>query len=1191
MLRRLAMMLLLLICLGLSPARAQTKTQINQGEITPASPDLRPDYQEKVVDYARGWPTLEQVEKDWPRIQQLLSATALRIQVAQLPTVSEVDRLYSWLSERQFKLELRLEELPAPKQLWPWLDSLSAQGVLPFIIFHLDEHNQSANWYRQLQAHYPLERVGLLSKTPHQFKQLSQLRPEPELLLYDFQGPLYQMRLHIQNLDKVMGRRPWQLARFIMPAPDTEYQQAWWYRFAFFFSKQHGLAPASVPFRDHHEAQGHVMGILRPDGSFRTHFWLSQVYFHVNRIDLDEHKFVAALYENVPDNYIKRRFKSPEKMLEHFLLGHYKVRPEINPLAYIAYKNSPIYYDFLQQRIEESLLNSHFSIFKNMKITSLGQGQSGQRFRIEADFLSALGRFRFAQTLAVAQGSEGFHISELSRPELRSPMTVLEAQSAPRSPAEADQAQQLTAYRDRQGQPWWGYQIPQNGDVPQMLQPLYHQGPQGRVTIPHRLDFLFFKNMAPGTVGSGLISPHTLDTETGKGAEEQALAGGNDNALDNTQQTPHLSYQTHRVPYIRPRQFQADLKLENQELKLTLTNPLVERLLLPATRFSIESGSQRFDFRSILPQALLPLERRNYTLPWPLNSHNPIQSLKDVTLHFVQGQGFPIVDLEINQDDAFRSKILERPEQALVKYREVLQRFGHMMPDLRRWRVMREIALLAASIEPERALDELEQNLQLWGHGERNLGALYYVLAEALLQAKAPAEAIQAAEKALQSLPQELKIWRFTAHVYRIQGAWSSALSVYQRALQQFPNHPALLSDLADSYEKLGRYTEAAETLSLLLTQQPSTRGYLRLAYLWEQSGRWNRAVEAYLQALRLSPGQSHIMLNLGQLYQRLDQVPQAIEWYRRYIGACPRCSAQVYASLGHLYKQQGQRQASIEMYQIHLSLTGAPSTRRLLANLQAEDGHYAQAIELLRPLYQSCRSGCREDAKRMAYWYQQLGQWPEALAAYERAFNQYGRAEDLATVAYSALEAERPEIAQRYFERALARTASLGSRLAWQRSLAELYRLNGQAEKALPLLRALWRQESCVNGLSQRAENTLVNLLAAQLEAGQAEAAQNLLAETSCTALLERASSHYVVGKVFQETGEWERALAPLQTAICLSEQPQLEYYRLLAAVYRALGDEKRAIAWLEEFDGYLSTGSLEGPSQALCKVVLSSP
>ena len=143
---------------------------------------------------------------------------------------------------------------------------------------------------------------------------------------------------------------------------------------------------------------------------------------------------------------------------------------------------------------------------------------------------------------------------------------------------------------------------------------------------------------------------------------------------------------------------------------------------------------------------------------------------------------------------------------------------------------------------------------------------------------------------------------------------------------------------------------------------------------------------------------------------------------------------------------------------------------------------------------------------------------------------------------------------------------------------LAELYRQTGQSEQAIPLLK---------QNISPRTpESQIASLLAAYLEAGQAEEGLQFLRSRTHWDF-KQADSHYLVGKTYQESGDWQEAIAPLQTAICTSSEPKLEYYRLLAAVYNHLGETQRAIEWLKEVDDYLSSGQLSaGPSESLCRL-----
>lgn len=1116
-----------------------------------AAVPLTQGYSEQVVHYAESWPTVSQIEADLPRIHQLLGATALRIQVSvqHLPTSQQLRAVQQLLQGQGLKLEVLLtdwsRETPETSQtevskpLGHWLDALPAQSR-PLLILDCRTLSAADALYAQMQEWVPATHLALLTADKAQFIHWARaLAVQPRLLLFAVQTPLHFLHRNIVALDRVMGARPWQIARFGGAEPMDEYRQAWWYRLVFYCSKKYGLAPAAVPLRDEHREGLLYPGLLRPDGSIRTSFWLSQIYFQTHRIDLDEHKLTAALYEYLPETYRKRQFKHAEDLARYFLWAHYKVTPEVNPLAYMAGKDTEVFYDYLQQRSEESLLNSHFSRLESLQVTEhrvLKQGEQ-ESFRFEGDFLSSLGTFRFAQRIVLDKASErdpeSWVVTRLGRPQLKNPLEQYRRSSEPVNLVldTGDRNIQTQAYTDAQGQRYLAYRIPQIQSRPVMLQPLYLEDAQtGQVSIPHRLDFLFYKSLLPGSVAAGILPQ--LQTQ-----QAQQI------------QTQHFQFQEAAVPYIQPRQFETQLRLQSHQIEMTVTNPLVERLLLPALRFSLSSDQMRVDFRTVLPEALLPLERRVYDLDLPPALRQSLSAgAQDWQVQTLQGEGFPILNLEINQDDAFRSKILDRPTQALVKYREVLLHFGRGLEPQRRWNLIHEIALLAAALEPERALNELDANLQTWLPRRSPDWGLYFHLAEILLQHQHGKAAIVAGRKALRLAPQEVKIWLFLAHAYERQNDWGQKIALLERGRQQMPQEREFLRQLVDAYEKLGNYTAGAKTLRAWLALEPSAQGFARLAYFCERRQHWSEALAAYLQAVRLRP-EARWQFQVAHLFQRRGQNPQAIRYYRAYLGHCSQCQSSVYADLAYLYQKQGQWTLAMAMYRKHLALTASVSSRLALAELQ-----------------------------------QKQGLWREALHNYQWVWKSSHNAQHLAHLAYLALRAQEQEEAKNYFCRALAvkSAASVQQARQWRLSLAELYRRSGQSELALPLLQANLQQE----GRMGDDEATLSQLLATYLETHQVAAGRAFLLRRSHWNF-KQAKTHYLAGKIYQLSQDWARAVPALQMAICLSASPQVEYYRLLAAVYQAQGKSQEAIAWLKELDLYLTSGVRQGPSEALCSLL----
>lgn len=140
-------------------------------------------------------------------------------------------------------------------------------------------------------------------------------------------------------------------------------------------------------------------------------------------------------------------------------------------------------------------------------------------------------------------------------------------------------------------------------------------------------------------------------------------------------------------------------------------------------------------------------------------------------------------------------------------------------------------------------------------------------------------------EKALQHLKESVKLngelWRahyYLGKIYRDQGKMKEAAESITKALNFAPPEPAPWIALAEIYKKWD-YTEAAlqvaeQALQAVQTDQSDL--WYSAAHTYEQKGLFDKAIEAYSNALKAKPDNKNAKFQRGQAYFRKGDMSNA---------------------------------------------------------------------------------------------------------------------------------------------------------------------------------------------------------------------------------------------------------------------------------------------------------------------------
>lgn len=225
--------------------------------------------------------------------------------------------------------------------------------------------------------------------------------------------------------------------------------------------------------------------------------------------------------------------------------------------------------------------------------------------------------------------------------------------------------------------------------------------------------------------------------------------------------------------------------------------------------------------------------------------------------------------------------------------------------------------------------------------------------------------AMSYASRAAQSAPQNPDLWFLYAYSARMAGAYSNSVDAYKRGLQERPSSIEGLSGLAQTYAKMGRNSEAQETLKAVIAANPKNDADLRLAGELALTSDPKLALSYLERAEGIHPSARNELL-MARAYERAGEKGRARDLLERARKSAPR----------------------------------DPDVARSVAAYYRETGQYDQAIATLK----SVPSESAPYLSELAYTYELAGKKNEAADTFLRAANKAPGQIDLQLNAAQAL-------------------------------------------------------------------------------------------------------------------------------------------------------------------------------------------
>jgi len=121
------------------------------------------------------------------------------------------------------------------------------------------------------------------------------------------------------------------------------------------------------------------------------------------------------------------------------------------------------------------------------------------------------------------------------------------------------------------------------------------------------------------------------------------------------------------------------------------------------------------------------------------------------------------------------------------------------------------------------------------------------------------------------------------------QENYSAALTYFQKAKETNPQDAGVWFYIGLAYSKLGRYQDAVEACKQAIRIKPDlVEAHYNLGNAYRSLGRYQEAIEAYKQAIRIKPDYAEAHYNLGVTYGQLDRSQEAIDAFKQAIRIKP---------------------------------------------------------------------------------------------------------------------------------------------------------------------------------------------------------------------------------------------------------------------------------------------------------------
>ncbi len=286
----------------------------------------------------------------------------------------------------------------------------------------------------------------------------------------------------------------------------------------------------------------------------------------------------------------------------------------------------------------------------------------------------------------------------------------------------------------------------------------------------------------------------------------------------------------------------------------------------------------------------------------------------------------------------------------------------------------------ASRNRPAEAQSQSQSQSLGWGSNIQN--ARLARAAQLAIQQGHKAQAVDYAQRAAESAPNDPQLWFLLGFAARIDSRFQLSLDAYNKGLKLAPGSLDGQSGVAQVYNLMGRTRDAENLLKKIIAADPRRRNdALLLGEIYMRTKDYNDALDWLSKAERMQPdARSELLMALS--YQQLKQMDQASQ-----------------------YLEMARRRAP-----------NNPDVQRSLAGYYREEGKYPDAIAALK----SIRNPSPDVVAELAYTYELDGKPEDSARLYAQAAD--SAPADLGlqlAAAQAAVDAGRIDDAQPFLKRA----------------------------------------------------------------------------------------------------------------------------------------------------------------------------
>ncbi len=159
-----------------------------------------------------------------------------------------------------------------------------------------------------------------------------------------------------------------------------------------------------------------------------------------------------------------------------------------------------------------------------------------------------------------------------------------------------------------------------------------------------------------------------------------------------------------------------------------------------------------------------------------------------------------------------------------------------------------------------------------------------------LMQAGNLQEALEPLEKANRLAPEDVDIIAALANLYDQLKMWDKCDSLYQAALEKFPDNALLLNNYSYSLSVRGEKLDMAlEMAQRALEQEPDNGAYLdTIGWIYFQLGDYQKALQYIQEAVQVREDSAEVLEHLGDVYYKLNQPDKAREYWQKALEKDP---------------------------------------------------------------------------------------------------------------------------------------------------------------------------------------------------------------------------------------------------------------------------------------------------------------